>query len=176
MDPLWSPHRGEFDLIYEDNCRKAWITQVVDLRWKVEVLSEEQASQFADLTGAFSTAMFLRDLRGLEVVAHNWYQRPVPYCTIARRDFKKLDLKPRQIEQVTTGFIIRRPLYQPAQDGKPARLIESREFVSADGLYIFGIDREVLKGNECSIVIDGRDQHDLIATFHYRALFGWPGK
>jgi len=171
VSPLWSPHRHEYDLIYQDCCRKAWITQIVDLRWKVEVLSEEQASQFADLTGAVPTAIFFRDARGLEVRAYDCWEAPVPYCMVTHADFEKLGLKGRRIEQVATGFIIRRPLYQPNRADKPAKLVESREFVSADGLYIFGIDREVLEGKECSVVVDGRSNHDLEATHHYQALF-----
>jgi hypothetical protein len=174
--PLSRPRRYEYDLIYEDSCRKAWITQIVDLRWKVEIRTPEQAAQFADLIGAAPAGIFFRDARGMEVgILELPPHDQAFYYEVDRADFERLGVKERRIQQVASGFIIRRPLYQPKKDGTPARLMESREFVAPDGLYIFGVDREILRGKECSVVHDFRDEErDAFATSHYRALFGAP--
>lgn len=160
------PPTPEFSLVYVAGSAKAVVDEISDLRWKVAIDSETKAEQFADLIGGTATRSFFDDARGWEVRS---MRAPVTkHFHLSNRVFERLGLCPRRIERVKGGFLIRRSFYIPASQQNPQRLIVSREFVSEDGFYLFGTDREVAREDECPIFI--RHDYHVLRQFFREGL------
>lgn len=145
------PPQPEFKLIFSSGCMKSLVEAITDLRWKVDVRTEAEAEGFVELIGGAATRPFFADARGWEV---GFMEDPVTKpCTLRRIDFEALGLHDRLIERVQGGFLIRRAFYVPASAHQQCRLIISREFVSSDGFYLFGAEKEVAKGPGCPTII-----------------------
>ena len=160
------PPTPEFSLVYIAGSAKDLVGEISDLRWKMAINSETKAEQFADLIGGAATRSFFADARGWEVGS---MEDPVTkHFHLSNRGFERFGLCRRRIEPVKGGFLIRRPFYIPASQENPQRLIMSREFVSEDGFYLFGIDREVAKGDECPIFI--RHDYHVLRQFYREGI------
>lgn len=158
------PYDPEFSLVYVSGGKKSLIRDIEDLRWKVSIKTKADAGHFADLIGGKGTSSLFRDARGCEVALQGESECPLLY-KIDARSFVTRDLHEVGLRQIETceeateypleGFFVLRFIYIPrtSEELPPARLVATREFVSSDGIYVFGTDKVIAEGKECPPIV-----------------------
>lgn len=170
------PAQRAYSLIYVHGEARARISSIDNLWWKVQVEDEEDAAAFLDLIGGPLTKPYFEDARGWEVRRQTVGWSVPGLCVLPESEFERLGLRDRSIEKVHGGFVVRRamfvpevtrssggvPFYWPRELKHPSRLVQSREFVSTEGFYLFGIDRVVSEADDCPVItLPDRDAMEL---------------
>lgn len=135
------PPAHPFTLVFIDGQNIATINQIDDLHYKVVVNTESRANAFACLVGGSLTHKLFEDGRGWEVAVGK-FDTIVP-AAISPSDARRFGLEHRQVTKVPGGFIINRPFFINNTRRCQRRLVVSREFISEDGYYLFGVEKAI---------------------------------